>query len=526
MKVEFSALTHAGSIREKNEDSFLAIKIDDNKFLFTVADGMGGYEKGDVASKIAVEETKKFFKTGFNSFNEDIKKLFFTVNRKIIDYSKKNLIKKIGTTLTILYIENDKFFIAHIGDSKIYRISNKLEQLTKDHSFVEMLLENKLITRDEALNHPKRNVLSQALGIKEEISPQIEGPYFLNDNERFIVSSDGLPSALNEKEIEKVVKKRRKSREITKELIRKSLKNGAPDNVTVISILCNKKNGKNKLKTLCLIFLAFIFFLIIFNFRNFLYYVNQNKEEIKRKSFYLHEKSIENIELIKIGKVNKFSFFGDTLYFLSDSRAYRFLPERKSKLKGKLKSLFRKYEPVKTSFLPSFYSKNRLYILKNNRLRIFKKNANSIVFFVSEDGLIFELNNKTLKIKNIFKNKSSYYLFNDVEKIFIFRNTFVLKRDNYFLLSIKDKDISSLEPVFIEKKMDDSLIYVILYKSETIVFYPSYLKKENRKFVFSYKNSPLSFVSLYFSYSGKFFVGVDEKKNIYFGDTEKWLEKN
>ncbi len=526
MNIDFYGETHVGTVRKKNEDSFLAIKLEDNKFLFAVADGMGGYEKGDVAGKIAIDESEKFFKTGFNSFNEEVKKLFFSINKKIINYSKENSIKKIGTTLSILYIEKDKYFIAHIGDSKIYRISKKLEQLTKDHSFVEMLLENKLITKSEALNHPKRNVLSQALGIKDEISPQIEGPFFLKDNEIFIVSSDGLTSSINEKEIEKVVKKRRKSKEITKELIKKSLKNGAPDNVTVISVLCKRKDGKNKPKIFFLIYFLFFCFLIILGFRNYIHYVNQNKEKSKIAGHYDEKKEFEIVEFLKIGNTIKFSFFNDSLYFLNRDGAFKFSLKKRSRLEGKLKDLLKRYEPVRVSFYPSFYSKKRLYILKNGRLKTFKKDDNSAILFISKDGLMFELSGKTLKIKNIYKNKSPYHIFNGVEKFFIFKGGFILKKDSYYLLSIKNGDISSPKPLFFKLKINAPPVYIAPDESESVVFYSSYAEKENKKFVFFYKNSPLRFVSLCFSYTAKFIAGVDEKGVLYFVEAKKWLVKD
>ena len=170
--IQAFATSDVGKAREINEDYFFISYSDDPVQLFIVADGMGGYNGGEIASKLAVDTAKKYIINNFEKTDKDRESLLELIKSSsqyanMIVYEKANSKKELnrmGTTLDICLVFQNKAFISHIGDSRIYRLrKNIIRQLTKDHSYVENLVQDGTITRQESFNHPQKNMLTKAL---------------------------------------------------------------------------------------------------------------------------------------------------------------------------------------------------------------------------------------------------------------------------------------------------------------------------------------------------------------------------
>ena len=166
------ANTDKGLVREQNEDYYYISNDNENFSLYMLADGMGGYNGGEVASKLAIEAASRYIEAHFNDSGHD-KEIILELIRSAIDYANDVVFKRanasdelrgMGTTLEICLIYNNRAYIGHIGDSRIYRIRDKfMRKLTTDHSYVESLVKGGTITKEEAKHHPKKNMLMKAL---------------------------------------------------------------------------------------------------------------------------------------------------------------------------------------------------------------------------------------------------------------------------------------------------------------------------------------------------------------------------
>lgn len=242
MELFFFGVTDVGKVREKNEDSFIAKKLGPQEYLFIVADGMGGHNAGEVASRMAVTNfVKELKKTNSSITPEQLNDIVQALNKQINKKGNRWInTAGMGTTLSVLYIKDSKGQIAHVGDSRIYRYSHsKLEQLTEDHSAVGKLLKDGLISAQEAMSHPQRNILYQSLGMRGKLEVQVRGPFDISPKDKFILCSDGLTNQVSDDEIEHQL--RVKSTEaISRGLLHRVLCKGAVDNVTIITVAGEK----------------------------------------------------------------------------------------------------------------------------------------------------------------------------------------------------------------------------------------------------------------------------------------------
>ena len=232
-------LTDAGKVRDHNEDSVTILKNASNEYLLIVADGMGGHRAGEVASSIAVAHLGTRFQEissvgskldAVNWLNDNINE----INKMILDYPKEfPEASGLGTTLVVALLTEEFLIFGNIGDSTGYVMkNNKLLKVTKEHTLVNFLLSVGEITEEEALNHPKRNVLMKALGATEvceldifDVERNVEG---------IMLCSDGLTNMLSKEQIEKVLNdKELNIEEKIKKLIRKSNARGGTDNITI-----------------------------------------------------------------------------------------------------------------------------------------------------------------------------------------------------------------------------------------------------------------------------------------------------
>lgn len=230
-----AARSAVGLVRNGNEDSALT-----SAQLIAVADGMGGHAGGEVASTVAINTLSEIAPTFTNpDIDSDSASDLFLNSLHTIDGQIRAVtqdepqLKGMGTTLTSLFISGTEISLLHIGDSRAYRLrGSDLEQLSADHTVLQELLKNGVISESEAQVHPQRSMLTQALMGEGTLEPSLhifEGKI----KDRYLVCSDGLTGVLSDKEIKSLIKGKDAATAVDA-LIDATYINGAPDNVTVI----------------------------------------------------------------------------------------------------------------------------------------------------------------------------------------------------------------------------------------------------------------------------------------------------
>ena len=198
--------THVGRIRKTNQDAF--DRFDDanrGEILLVVADGMGGHRGGEVASAMAVGTLGKLFAEG-DSDGDPATRIAAALERANFEIhklaNKDRTLEGMGTTVVALLLRQDgPSFVAHVGDSRLYRLrGDEFESLTEDHSVIALMLRRGDITPQEAINHPKQNQLMRALGVWDEVEPDIT-PIDLQPGDSFLLCSDGLYGMLPDAEL-------------------------------------------------------------------------------------------------------------------------------------------------------------------------------------------------------------------------------------------------------------------------------------------------------------------------------------
>ena len=237
-KLEIDSKTHLGNKRELNEDN-LGYYENKSFSVFVVCDGMGGSKKGELASKLAIEEILNHFRSVdiIHDCKDELMSCLDKANKKILYYSENNPeTKGMGTTCTVALICKGSLYTANIGDSRIYyNNESELKQITKDQTVVQQLLDKNLITKDEALSHPRKNELTQALGILKVIKPNLlEQPVRLKTNDIILLCTDGLYNEIKYNEIKNHVNSNKELKVITENLVQAALDSGGNDNISVI----------------------------------------------------------------------------------------------------------------------------------------------------------------------------------------------------------------------------------------------------------------------------------------------------
>ncbi len=237
------AKTDVGKAREMNQDYYSIPSSENDLQLYILADGMGGYNGGEIASRLAAETTKNYIQNNFDKIEHDkeailklVKDAMEYANMVVYEESKKDEnLQGMGTTLDVCFIYNSKIYIGHVGDSRIYLIKKDIaRKITKDHSYVQQLVEDKKITREEAEHHPKKNMLLKALGCTSYVEPDIRARN-LEKDDMLLMCSDGLTNMVEESKIYEVV---RENKEKAPEILVNLANNaGGYDNITVITII-------------------------------------------------------------------------------------------------------------------------------------------------------------------------------------------------------------------------------------------------------------------------------------------------
>ena len=234
--------------RTHNEDNYTCL---DEDHLYVVADGMGGHASGEVASQMAIDTLREFFKATTADpeatwpYKMD-KSRGYEENRLITSIKLANLriyeaaqrdpkLRGMGTTAVGILVVDDGVLIAHVGDSRVYRVrGGKMEQLTEDHSLLNDYIKMKRLSEEEIANFPHKNVIVRALGMKEtvKVDTQLDKP---QPGDIYVLCSDGLCGPASDQEIEEIVLAEQKDmKAAASKLIERANSNGGPDNITVV----------------------------------------------------------------------------------------------------------------------------------------------------------------------------------------------------------------------------------------------------------------------------------------------------
>jgi len=226
--------TNVGMVREVNEDSIISLP---EVQLWAVADGMGGYEAGNVASNMIVKSLEEITnKSSLNDFIDSVEDRLIDVNHRILEYADIMLDgRTLGSTVVTLAIKGHVGICLWAGDSRLYRLrNNEFIQLSRDHSQVEELVQQGFLTPEEAEVHPDSNVITRAIGASPDIYIDIN-VFSVQLGDTFLLCSDGLYNMVSKEEIQEILTAQPLEQAIDN-LIQKALDNGANDNVSVILV--------------------------------------------------------------------------------------------------------------------------------------------------------------------------------------------------------------------------------------------------------------------------------------------------
>ena len=246
-----SGITEKGLVRKGNEDSF---SIEDSLGLYIVADGMGGHQAGEVASRMAVEIINRCYGKWVQEKRDEtqlfglpdpslslpgnyLKSSIRLANRIIFEAAMGNKqYNGMGTTVGALLVSDSLLITANVGDSRIYLVRNEnIERLSKDHTIVSEQIEMGIMSEEEALKSPMKHILTRSLGSAETVEPDIFELEISNDD-RLILCTDGVTDLIKDDEILAFAQKMDRPKEFCQTMIQEVLNRGAHDNATIVSI--------------------------------------------------------------------------------------------------------------------------------------------------------------------------------------------------------------------------------------------------------------------------------------------------
>lgn len=230
MANHFGHGSHIGLVRQCNEDCYACLP----EFgLWVIADGMGGHAAGDVASGIAVREIARCIE-----LNQSLTEAIESAHRSILSAAEHDRrLRDMGSTVVAVKLAGNRYEIAWVGDSRAYLWNDGLHRLTKDHSYIQLMIDSGVLSEEDASAHPHANVISQALGAGDSLSDRIKVDTVsgeLGANDTLLLCTDGLTSELSDRDIAVILSVTAENKARTDQLIAAALKAGGKDNVTVI----------------------------------------------------------------------------------------------------------------------------------------------------------------------------------------------------------------------------------------------------------------------------------------------------
>lgn len=243
MKIMYFGQSDRGRVRKANEDSFAHEKIGKHEYLFVVADGMGGHQAGDVASRLGTltfVDQYKALRAKKIPISESMHDALRSANGAILAKAQADPSKRgMGTTFSAMVLAlanaNTNAHIIHVGDSRIYLIrGDQIHRLTTDHTFVEKMMEEGRISAEEARNHPQKNILYMSLGARESFSP-VEIEDSVQKEDTFVLCSDGLSNMVADELIQEYAGLY-PPRQLVDKLIDLANEKGGTDNITIVAV--------------------------------------------------------------------------------------------------------------------------------------------------------------------------------------------------------------------------------------------------------------------------------------------------
>lgn len=236
LSLSVAGITDTGLQRENNEDNFY---INKETGFFIVSDGMGGVQGGDIASELVVTKLPESLADYTDTLlpESSLTKSLIEVNEYVCDYtSEREEIKGAGATVVTCLIRDEKAFIGHVGDSRAYLLrDNKFSQLTEDHSVVNHLIKNNIITKEEAQNSSARHQITQCIGMKTELLPGMK-IIDLYKGDKILLCTDGLTEMLSDEVIGQILIDEPDLDAACRNLIDRANSAGGKDNITAVII--------------------------------------------------------------------------------------------------------------------------------------------------------------------------------------------------------------------------------------------------------------------------------------------------
>ncbi|HEX9626396.1 MAG TPA: Stp1/IreP family PP2C-type Ser/Thr phosphatase [Acidiferrobacterales bacterium] len=251
-----SGLTHPGQVRDRNEDAFL---LEPANGIAVLADGMGGHQAGEVASAMAVDLITRHLREAADArapgkprpataLGDAAIDAIRSANQAIFDAARsKPEYAGMGTTVVVALFDANKLWVAHVGDSRLYRFrGGRLSQITVDHSMVQELLNRGLISEEEARTSANKNLVTRALGVDTQVEPDVQEQTFLK-GDVYLLCSDGLTDVLPDADIERILQQHRDALDTAvQQLVDEANARGGPDNVSVVLVRTDKRFARDK----------------------------------------------------------------------------------------------------------------------------------------------------------------------------------------------------------------------------------------------------------------------------------------
>ncbi len=237
--MQSSGITDTGSKRKNNQDSifFSDEPVGSLPNLYIVADGMGGHRAGDKASRMAIDITVEFIKkSSIENPIAILKRAMIFANNEIYKSANKDPdLVGMGTTMVAAVALEGKLYVANVGDSRLYVVINDIRQITMDHSLVEEMIRSGELERKKGRNHPEKNIITKAMGSKDEVVPD----FFEIDMEpedKYVLCSDGLSNMVEDDEIRDIVVDYRDIKDAARALVERANYYGGSDNISVVIV--------------------------------------------------------------------------------------------------------------------------------------------------------------------------------------------------------------------------------------------------------------------------------------------------
>jgi serine/threonine protein phosphatase PrpC len=240
--MEVASLSDVGRVRANNEDSYLYWEPElEDEFLrkgrlAVIADGMGGHEGGQEASRMAVETVRAVYDKSLRSDPQDaLVEALTAAHERIQNHAEHHPdLQGMGTTCTALAVVGGRLYFAHVGDSRLYLVrGNVISRITRDHSYVGRLVESGILRSEDAELHPQRHILTAALGAGREVTADVaQAPMLLENGDTLVLCTDGLWSVVGDQELAAVVRQGSPENSCAT-MVEMALQRGGPDNITV-----------------------------------------------------------------------------------------------------------------------------------------------------------------------------------------------------------------------------------------------------------------------------------------------------